>query len=186
MCEPVSMGTALVTGAGMAVNAIGTAKQAKAQIKAGTQQAIVSEANARMLEEQAELRLEKAKFEIDARHRNYRRERGAARAKIASSGVDARSFYDVLLDDAAEAALERKALKWEAEQEAAYLRYQAWGERQEGKAALQGAKSSAEATYLNGISQGVQMAAPFLKGAGPTIGSSTSGWSTTVTSTGLK
>jgi hypothetical protein len=172
MCDPISV----IAGAGMAVSAIGTAKSIKAQAAAGRAQAQVAGENARMLDEQAEARLEKAKFDIDTVKRAYERDRGNKLSRIGASGVDTSSFFDVLADDTGESFLERKAIQYNADAEAANLRFQAWGERQGGQSAVRAANANIEATLIDGVSN-------VLKIGGNTFGGSSrpaaSGWTTT-------
>lgn len=125
MCDPVS----LTVGA----TVVKTGLSVAGSLAAGSAKDGAAKANASLLDEQAKSRLEKGKYDEEIARRQYGRALGTNLAKIAGSGVDARSFYDVLADDAMEAALQRKSIRYGANAEAKNLRFQAAGQRAEGR-----------------------------------------------------
>jgi hypothetical protein len=155
MCEPASIMTAVSVGstiAGTAASVVSAGSQVAGSLHAGEMKSGIASANARLFDEQAKARIEKGKFDAQTAMRNYSRAKGTALSRIASSGVSAQSFYDVLADDAAEAALQRKAIKYGAQAEADNLRFQAAGQRLEARAAKDGARIAAIGNAASGVS----------------------------------
>jgi len=140
MCTlPVGM-----AAAGAAIGAIGN-------ISAGRAAAASASRNAAMYEQQAALQLEQAKYEIEREDRRYRRQAGNVQAQIASTGIDPRSFADVLADDNAESALAKKAIQWSADNAAAGLRFQADSQRIAGRDAQRASYFSAAGSIVGGF-----------------------------------
>ena len=102
-------------------------------------------------ERQAQLRLEKGEFDVQQSQRRFNRVQGEVLAGIGTTGVDVSSFLDVLMDDAAEGALERKAIRWTAANEAHSLRVQARGMRRAGKDSITGAYFGAAGSVVSSI-----------------------------------
>lgn len=170
MCDPFSMF--------VAATAASTLTSAAGSIAAGNAQASAANANARMLDEQAKSRIEKGKFDVATAERTYERTKGSNLARIASSNVSAESYYAVLADDAAEASLERAAIKYGAKAEADNLKFQAYGQRQEAKAAKTGAAIGAVGHVISGVAsvysspfaQSSSAGSPWLTTVYPTLG----------------
>ena len=115
MCDPVS---AIMFGV-----------QAAGAIAKGVQDSQAARANAAALETQKQARDQKAAFDTEQAGRKFERTQGATRAGIATTGIDVRSFYDVLADNASESALERKAIRYSADVDTANIEYQASAQR---------------------------------------------------------
>ena len=106
MCDPM---TALMV-AGTALKAGGSVMEGNASAKAAKE-------NARQAE-YAKIRVDqKAAVDVDAASREFALASGANQARIGASGVAATSFYDILADDAAQAALEVQKIYYDAESE---------------------------------------------------------------------
>ena len=140
MCmDPVSA----VLIAGTAVSAAGT-------IYGGISSKKAADANAAQAEQQAALRRQQALVDIETADRNQRRVMGKTLAAIGTSGVDARSFLDVINDDLQEGALEKIKIKYGGENDAKNLQTGAANTRRAGKAALIGSVFSAAGTAAQG------------------------------------
>lgn len=148
MCDPVS---ALIAG---------TVISAGGQMMGGITAYQQGNANAKALNSQAKLREEKGKFDAEMADREFRRQAGVVRARVGSTGIEATSFSDIFADDAAEAALKKKAIKFGATVDANNLRFQASAEKSRGTSALVSgfigaAGSVASGTYR--ITRGVSL-----------------------------
>lgn len=126
-------------------------------------------ANAAALEVQAKNREEKAKFDVERADNKFQRVQGTARNVAAASGIDVKSFYDVLADNAAESALEKEAIRYGAELDVSNLKSQAAASRKNGTAALVGGAIGAVSAVAGGYGKiatsksgtGVQLTNPW-------------------------
>lgn len=140
MCTlPVGM-----AAAGAAIGAIGN-------ISAGRAAAANASRNAALYEQQAALRMEQAQYEIGKQDRLYRRQAGNVQAQISASGIDPRSFSDVLADDAAENKLAKDAIAWSAQNDASQLRFQAQSQRIAGRDAVRASYFGAASSIVGGF-----------------------------------
>lgn len=144
MCDPFS----IVGG----INAAGA-------LYSGFSAAKNSETNAKALENQALNRVQKAKFDIERAETRFQRTQGTAIATGAATGVDIRSFSDVLADNAAEGALEKAAIQYGADRDIENLRFQAAGQRSNAKSQRIGAVFSAAGSFAGSYAK-----APAAKG----------------------
>lgn len=126
--DPITLG--LMLGGG-AISGFG-------RIFGGMAEARVRNENAAIQDHQADLRIQKGEFDAAQAERRFERQQGEVVAQAGKSGVDAASFYDVLNDDASEAALEREAIRYTARNEAFQLRRQARSQRRAGQDAIIG------------------------------------------------
>ncbi len=147
MCDPITatIGAGVIGGAGAIFGGI-SAKQ-------------TGDANAALLQQQAALRTEKAKVDIEAADLRQRRAAGERDAKIGTTGIDARSFSDVLADDLATGALEKALIKYGGQVDANNLNYQAQLQKSKGNDALIGSFFSAAGSVLGGYGQAGLIAA---------------------------
>src|SRR5690348_8426391 len=122
MCGP-----ALMLAGGL-VSAAGT-------VIGGFQSAKIAERNAKQYDEQARLRLEKGKYDVENALNKYERTRGQAFANIGTTGLDPSSFSDVLADSLAESKMEVEAIKFGTRAEVMGLQFQATSKREEAGAA---------------------------------------------------
>lgn len=142
MCDPITAGVISAGGAiygGLSANR--TARE-----------------NAALLERQAVLRHEKAKVDIEAADIRARRALGSRDAAIGASGATAASFSDVIADDLATSALEKRLIKYGAAVDSANYRFQAQQQRQAGTDALIGAAFSAAGSVAGGYGRSNMMA----------------------------
>lgn len=140
MClDPITMMTVgtVISGAGTVLGGFSAMKTGRAQ--------------AAQLQQQAQLRQAKAQFDSEMVMRRFERNRGSKLAGIAATGISAESFYDVLADDAAEAALEREAIKFGATADVANLQARANDVRAQGDAAFVGSLFSAAGSMASGF-----------------------------------
>jgi len=140
----------------------GTAISAAGTVLGGISSYQTGKANEKALNAQADARLEKGKYDTEQADIRFRREQGKVLAGIGTSGVDARSFLDVLTDDAAESSLEKQSIKFGATVDSNNLRYQGKVQRAQGKAALIGSIFSAAGTVASGYGK---VTASQIKGA---------------------
>lgn len=105
---------------------------------------------------QAAARLQKAEFDAETSRRKWVRQEGAVVNRAASTGIDTTNFYDVLADDAQEAALERAAIRWSAKSEAAMLQYQADAAQRRGRDAQTASYFNAAGAALNAFSPAIR------------------------------
>lgn len=131
MCE-------IATGILVVSAAIGAASSLKAGASAKSQ----ADGEAALYQSQKAARLEKAEFDVATAERKYRRQAGQVVSRAGGSGISLDSFYDVLNDDAEEAALERAAIRWTANSEAKMLDYQS-------NAATSKGEDAQSASYIN-------------------------------------
>jgi len=110
-------------------------------------------ANAAALETAAAQRLEKAEFDVETVDRRARRQAGAVRNRIGTTGIDIASFSDVLADDARESALEKKAIRVSAEIDAQNLRFQAAGMKQNARMSLVSSVFDMGTAVASGVAQ---------------------------------
>lgn len=150
MCIPMAALAVAATVASTVVSAAGSMAAANAQ-------AAAAESDARMLEDQAKQRKLKAEYDVGIAERDYRRDKGSRTAQIAASGIDPRSFDDVLADDAAEAALERQAIRYSGANDAFQLQQQSNNKRAEAASAKQGGFYAAAGAVLGGFSSLTKM-----------------------------
>lgn len=122
MCE---VATALAVGSA-AVGAAGAMHGGRA---AESQ----AESQAALFRAQAAARIQKGEFDAEMARRRWVRNEGTVVARAAGEGINMANFYDVLDDDAKEAALERAAIRYTAQSEAAMLEYQATDAVRRGK-----------------------------------------------------
>jgi hypothetical protein len=140
----------LIMGASAAIGVAGA-------FQAGSSAKNQADGEAALYRAQAAARLAKAEFDAETSHRKYRREKGQVEARASGSGVSLESFYDVMNDDAMEAALERAAIRWSAQSEASMLEYQA-------SAAERRGKDTKTASYINAVGAVVSPFSPLAKG----------------------
>lgn len=162
MCPPVG----LVLAAGTALSAVG-------QISSGVAARQSADANAAMLRARAVDVEQKARYDIDQLKREFSRKQGTTLAKVAGSGLNAATFADILADDAAEAFLEQKAVRYGAEIEKAGLNNQATMQKAEGRNAQTAGFISAAGTVAGGYMRASKMG--FIgdsSGAGVSLGTS--------------
>jgi uncharacterized protein YajQ (UPF0234 family) len=130
---------------------IGTVVSMAGSVVQGVQGMQAGKANAASLNQQARNREEKAKFDIEQTTRDFTRKQGKTLAVIGGSGVDSRSFSDILADDIAEKNLAVAAIKTGAQADASNLRSQASAAKSQGMGAmiggLFGAASAGAAGY---------------------------------------
>lgn len=129
---------------------VGTGISAAGSIAGGISANKTAKANAAALEEQARLRQEKGKYDIETQDRQFRRQQGKVLSAVGASGVSAASFLDILADDAAESALEKQAIKFGADADSSNLKRQASIQRQQGRAAMIGSIFSAAGSLASG------------------------------------
>lgn len=135
MCGPLLM------LAGGLVSAAGT-------IWGGMESAKIANRNAAQYDEQARLRLEKGKYDVENALNKYERTRGQAFANIGTTGIDPKSFSDVLADSLAESSMEVQAIKFGTRAEVSGLQFQASSQREEAKAAKIGSYFGAAGQVL--------------------------------------
>ena len=126
-----------------------------------------ADANAAALENQARMRLEKGKFDSEQALNRYNRQAGEVRANVGASGLDIGSFGDVLADAAIEGALERETIKWQAEAEAANLRFQADAAKQQGSMEAFGALLGGVGGAIGSMSGSVNTSTPSVSMSSP-------------------
>jgi hypothetical protein len=124
-------------------------------------------ANAAILRRQSDDRIRKSVMEADELDARFRRHLGRNIARAGVTGIDLRSFYDVLAADTTTAELEKMKIRWTGEQEAYYLRYQAANQVQMGRDAMFGGVLKAAGSVVTGARLGLTMESPF---AAPTMG----------------
>lgn len=139
MCDPVSLGiTAAVVGAA-------------GSITTGIMGAKSASFNARELDRQAEIRREKAEYDVRQATTKFERLQGQTIASAATTGLSLQSFSDVLADSVMEHALEVKAIRWGGGNEARNLEGQAAGQRYNGQAAMIGGIFGAAGKLTGGL-----------------------------------
>lgn len=129
--------------------AVSAGISAAGALSSGAAQASAHGGNAAMLESQARLRMEKADFDIAAAERRFRKNEGVVVARAASTGIDMRSFSDILADDASESALEREAIRWSAQNESNFLMFQSEAQRRQASDARTAGYFNAAAGVVN-------------------------------------
>lgn len=142
MCDPVS---AISAGVG----AVGAIAQGSSAAQTSSTNAAIHQYNAQVLRQNAEIKRQKAEFDVGTSDREFKRVQGKSEAAIGASGIDARSFFDVLADDAAEHALERKTIRLNAEIDAYNLETQAQGQEVQAEVERRAAASAKKSSFLN-------------------------------------
>jgi len=115
---------------------VGGAVGAAGNLFAGFSAKQTADTNAAALENSAQQRAEKEKFDTERADNRFRRVQGAVIAKAGSTNIDLSSFSDVLADDAKESALEKQAIHVSSQIDQQNLRFQAAGQKAAGKTAL--------------------------------------------------
>lgn len=138
MCGPLLM------LAGGLVSAAGT-------IWGGIESSKIANRNAAQFDEQARLRLEKGKYDVENALNKYERTRGQAVANIGTTGIDPSSFGDVLADSLAESKMEVQAIKFGTRAEVMGLQFQANSQREQGRAAQIGSYFGAAGQVLGAV-----------------------------------
>ncbi len=146
MCDPFSF-AATISAASAVMKGVGGA--------------LSGFANADALEGQAKARQEKAKYDIEQAERKFQRVQGTAINAAASTGIDMRSFYDVLTDNKSEAALEQAAIKWGADRDSANLKFQASAARTNGIFSAIGGALDAAGSFKKTAAMGVKYGGDF-------------------------
>ncbi len=108
-----------------------------------------ADSEAALYQAQAAARLQKAEFDIETARRKHVRQSGTVVARASSTGINTDNFYDVMADDAAEAALERAAIRWSSKAEARMLEYQAESAQRRGKDAQTASYFNAAGAVVN-------------------------------------
>ena len=139
--DPITLG--LMLGGG-AITAVG-------RLFAGFSEAKARNTSAALFDQQAIARIEKGEFDANASERRFRRQQGETVAAIGTTNINETSFYDVLMDDAAEAALERKAIRYTANAEAGQLRFQGQQQRAAAKGAIIGSYFGAAGAVVSSV-----------------------------------
>lgn len=109
----------------------------------------IADTNAVEFERQADLRVQKAKFDGAQAINRYNRVYGDQMAAIGKSGLDVGTFSDVIADSALESNLEVQQLKWTGDQEARNLKVQAYNQRANADLQAKGLLLEAEAADVN-------------------------------------
>ena len=125
-------------------------------LKSGTAAKNQADSEAALYRSQQAARLQKAEFDVETARRKYERNRGTVEARAADTGIDSANFYDILADDAEEAALERAAIRYTGKNEAAMLEYQA-------SAASRRGKDAQTASYFNAAGAVVSSFSPMIR-----------------------
>ena len=139
--DPITLG--LMLGGGM-IEGFG-------KIFGGFSEGRTRATTAALFDQQAIARIEKGEFDAAQSRRRFNRQQGETIAAIGTTGVDASSFLDVLMDDASEAALEREAIRHTARAEADQLRFQGREQRRAAKGAVIGSLVGAAASVVNSV-----------------------------------
>lgn len=136
----------------VSVMTIGAVVGAAGSLHAGASKASQARGEAALYESQAAARIQKAEFDAETSRRRYERNKGAVEARAAGTGLQMENFYDILADDSAEAALERAAIRWSAQNEATMLQYQAGAARSRAKDEMIGAVFNAAGAVVSAYS----------------------------------
>lgn len=155
-----------------ASTAVSTGLSVGGSLMQGSTASSAASANAANYRTQAALVQYKAKAEVEEQRRKFQRFQGEQLNDIGGSGLDARSFYGVLHDNAMEHALEVATIKWSAQNQVDQLMFQA-------KAAEAEGKSAKIASYIN-AGKAVASAFSGLDISGSRFSSSNDNWTTTV------
>jgi len=150
---------------------VGTAITSGGTLMSGISANKTGQANQKALESQADLREQKGVYDEEQARNRYTRSRGTTIARMAGSGLDLTTFIDVLNDDAAEAATERKAIRFGAQVDAANIRFKGASSAAEGKGALVGSVFSAAGTAFAGYGKATAMRAKSSNNVSPTYSS---------------
>jgi hypothetical protein len=141
------------------ITATMTAVSVAGAVTSGVSKYQTANVNAAALESSAAQRLEKAKYDVEQADRRYRRQAGSVEALIGTTGIGISSFLDVLSDDAAESALEKKAIKLGAQVEANNLRFQAEGQKRSASGAILEAGLGVAGAVVGGFGRSQQVSA---------------------------
>lgn len=140
----------------ISVMTVGAVVGAAGSLHAGASKSSQARGEAALYESQAAARIQKAEFDAETSRRRYERNKGSVEARAAGTDLAMENFYDVLADDAAEAALERAAIRWSAQNEATMLQYQASSARARAKDEMIGAVFNAAGAVVNAYSPAIR------------------------------
>jgi hypothetical protein len=178
--DPISIGFAV---GGAALDAFGSIAGGKAEASANRMNAglfndMASEREFKAAFD-ADTRLKKAAFDIEAAKRNAGRKSGTVRAGIATTGFSQESFSEVLHDDAAEAALEQAAIKYTGDLDAYEIKYRGQQEakqlRNQAAGQMRAADDAEFAGSIGALTSVVKLGSTFAK-ANATTAANDNGW----------
>lgn len=156
------------------IMAVSAAMGAAGALHEGAAADAAGKGEAALYRAQAASRLQKAEYDAELSRRKYERSKGTVEARAAGEGVDMQNFYDILADDAEEAALERAAIRWSAQSESAMLEYQAGAAERRGKDAKTASYFKAAGAVVGAFSPAIK--ARYAKEYGVSISDSESGY----------
>lgn len=137
----------------MASMAVATAVTAYGQYQAGKAQEAAYNYNAQVQEQNAKVAQQKAAYEADKQAQRIRRLNATQRAAYAASGINlSGSALDLMEDSTTQGEMDRLAILYGGDVEAANARNEATLSRFQGKAAAAAGTSAAFGTLLGGAS----------------------------------
>jgi hypothetical protein len=137
----------------MATMAVATAVTAYGQYQAGKAQEAAYEYNAKVQEQNAKVAQDKAAYEADKQAQRVRRLNATQRAAYAASGINlSGSALDLMEDSTTQGEMDRLAILYGGNVEAANARNEATLARFQGKSAAAAGQSAAFGTLLGGAS----------------------------------
>lgn len=143
MCDPASLFLASsVASAGMG---------AVSSLQAGKAEDAAAKSNASAARAQGQLAVQKGVFDAEESKKRFEKNKGVVESRIATSGIDAASFYDILSDDAAEAALEQSAIRTGAKNNQNTQEFNARNMEAQGKAAKSASYMKAGASVIGAV-----------------------------------
>jgi len=138
--------------------AIGAAFSAVSSIQQGRAANAMHRYNAQLMEQNAQFREEKARYDADKQQRRLRRALGKQRAGYGASGVvsDTGSALDVRMNDVIEGEIDRLTIMYEGAIEAADYRGR-------GRLEIMKGKSKQKAGYMSALSTGFKAGGQYYK-----------------------
>ena len=138
----------------MASMAVATAVTAYGQYQAGKAQEAAYEYNAKVQEQNAKVAQDKAAYEAERQAQRIRRLNATQRAAYAASGVQlSGTALDLMEDSTTQGEMDRLAILYGGDVEAANMRSEATLSRFQGKSAAAAGTSAAFGTLLGGASR---------------------------------